>query len=141
MAPLENGSANRCMGSIGQDFISRDGVSFMVVTLTGRHFRDVVELTDTAKSVAALSESLNSDLTDEGERYRHRDALTTRHHRQRRIKRRSNPARRCHKDGTAVIVWILRPCSAVGSFGTTALHWRIPSRSSGPAEPHPPEVP
>jgi 2-methylfumaryl-CoA isomerase len=48
----------------------------MVVALTGRHFRDLTELTGTTKAVAALGEALGADLTDEGQRYRHRDALT-----------------------------------------------------------------
>ena len=38
---------NAIYGQYGQDFTSRDGVTFMVVTLTGRHFRDLVEVTGT----------------------------------------------------------------------------------------------
>lgn len=67
---------NSVYGTYGQNFTSSDGVSFMVVALTGRHFRDLTELTGTTKAVAALAEALGADLTDEGERYRHRDALT-----------------------------------------------------------------
>ena len=67
---------NSIFGQYGQQFSSADGVSFMVVALTGRHFRDLTELTGTAKAVAALGESLGADFTDEGDRYRHRDALT-----------------------------------------------------------------
>jgi 2-methylfumaryl-CoA isomerase len=67
---------NSVYGQYGQDFTSSDGVSFMVVALTGRHFRALTELTGTTKSVAALSETLGADFSDEGERYRHRDALT-----------------------------------------------------------------
>jgi 2-methylfumaryl-CoA isomerase len=48
----------------------------MIVALTGRHFRDLTELTGTTKAVAALADTLGADFTDEGERYRHRDALT-----------------------------------------------------------------
>ena len=48
----------------------------MIVALTGRHFRDLLEVTGTAKAVAALSESLGVDFADEGQRYLHRDALT-----------------------------------------------------------------
>jgi 2-methylfumaryl-CoA isomerase len=36
----------------------------------------LTELTGTAKAVAALGETLGADFTDEGDRYRHRDALT-----------------------------------------------------------------
>jgi 2-methylfumaryl-CoA isomerase len=67
---------NSVYGQYGQDFTSSDGVSFMVVALTGRHFRDLTEVTGTAKAVAALSDALGADFTDEGDRYRHRDALT-----------------------------------------------------------------
>ena len=67
---------NSVYGQYGQDFTSSDGVSFMVVALTGRHFRDLTEITGTTKAVAALAEALGADFTDEGDRYRHRDALS-----------------------------------------------------------------
>jgi 2-methylfumaryl-CoA isomerase len=67
---------NSVYGTYGQDFTSSDGVSFMVVALTGRHFRDLAELTGTTKAVAALAETLGADFADEGERFRHREALT-----------------------------------------------------------------
>ncbi|WP_102142905.1 CoA transferase [Mycobacterium hubeiense] len=78
---MVNGTArerigNSVYGTYGQNFTSSDGVSFMVVALTGRHFRDLTELTGTTKAVAALGDALGADFTDEGERYRHRDALT-----------------------------------------------------------------
>ena len=67
---------NAIFGQYGQQFSSTDGIAFMVVTLTGRHFRDLAELTGTARAVAALGDSLGADFTDEGDRYHHRDALT-----------------------------------------------------------------
>jgi 2-methylfumaryl-CoA isomerase len=67
---------NSVYGQYGQDFTSSDGASFMVVALTGRHFRDLTELTGTTKAVAALAETLGADFSDEGDRYRHREALT-----------------------------------------------------------------
>ncbi|PRC52742.1 2-methylfumaryl-CoA isomerase, partial [Mycobacterium sp. ITM-2017-0098] len=42
---------------------------------TGRHFRDLTTLTGTTEAVAALADSLGADFSDEGDRYRHRDAL------------------------------------------------------------------
>src|ERR1700712_1395426 len=48
----------------------------MIVALTGRRFRDLAEVTGTAKAVAALGDALGADFADEGQRYRHRDALT-----------------------------------------------------------------
>ncbi|UUO00690.1 CoA transferase [Mycolicibacterium novocastrense] len=78
---MVNGTArerigNSVYGQYGQDFVSSDGVSFMVVALTGRHFRDLTELTGTTKAVAALAETLGADLSDEGQRFVHRDALS-----------------------------------------------------------------
>lgn len=67
---------NAVYGTYGQDYTGRDGAAFMVVALTGRHFRDLTELTGTAEAVAALAESLGADFSDEGERYRHRGALS-----------------------------------------------------------------
>jgi 2-methylfumaryl-CoA isomerase len=67
---------NSIYGQYGQAFVSGDGASFMVVALTGRHFRDLTEVTGTTKAVAALGEALGADFADEGQRYRHRDALT-----------------------------------------------------------------
>jgi 2-methylfumaryl-CoA isomerase len=67
---------NAIYGQYGQDFTSGDGVRFMVVTLTGRHFRDLVEVSETGPAVSALAEALGADFNDEGERYRHRDVLT-----------------------------------------------------------------
>jgi 2-methylfumaryl-CoA isomerase len=69
-------TGNSVYGTYGQDFTSSDGVAFMLVALTGRHFRDLAELTGTTKAVAALAETLGADFTDEGERYRHREALS-----------------------------------------------------------------
>lgn len=67
---------NALYGQYGQDFTSRDGVSFMVVTLTRRHFRDLVEVTGTGTAVSALEEALGVDFGSEGDRYRYRVALS-----------------------------------------------------------------
>ena len=67
---------NSIFGQYGQQFVSSDGAAFMIVALTGRHFGDLTALTGTAKAVSALGESLGVDFADEGQRYRHRDALT-----------------------------------------------------------------
>ena len=67
---------NAIYGQYGQDFISRDGAAFMVVTLTKRHFHDLVDVSGTGAAVAALAESLGADFADEGERYRYRDVLS-----------------------------------------------------------------
>lgn len=67
---------NAIYGQYGQDFTSRDGVVFMVVALTRRHFRDLVEVTGTGAAVAALADALRVDFGDEGVRYRYRDVLS-----------------------------------------------------------------
>lgn len=67
---------NSIYGQYGQQFTSADGAAFMIVALTGRHFRDLAEVTGNAEAVAALARSLGADFADEGQRYRHRDALT-----------------------------------------------------------------
>lgn len=67
---------NAIYGQYGQDFISRDGARFMVVTLTRRHFRDLVDVTGTGAAVSALAEALGVDFASEGDRYRYRDVLS-----------------------------------------------------------------
>jgi 2-methylfumaryl-CoA isomerase len=79
--PMINGTqrerlGNAIYGQYGANFTSSDGVAFMLVALTGRHFRDLTELTGTAKAVAVLADALDVDFTDEGQRYRHRDVLS-----------------------------------------------------------------
>ena len=67
---------NAIYGQYGQDFTSRDGSAFMVVLLTGRHFRDLVKVTSTETAVSALAEALGVDFAVEGDRYRYRDVLS-----------------------------------------------------------------
>jgi 2-methylfumaryl-CoA isomerase len=67
---------NAIYGQYGQDFTSRDGAAFMVVTLTKRHFRDLIEVTGTSAAVSALAEALGVDFATEGDRYRYRDVLS-----------------------------------------------------------------
>ena len=67
---------NAIFGQYGQDFTSSDGVSFMVVTLTGRHFRDLVEVTGSEAAMSAVAEALKADFSSEGDRYRHRHVIS-----------------------------------------------------------------
>jgi 2-methylfumaryl-CoA isomerase len=67
---------NAIFGTYGSNFTSSDGAEFMVVALTSRHFRDLATVTGTRSAVDAIEQALGTDFTDEGERYRHRDALT-----------------------------------------------------------------
>lgn len=79
--PMVNGTqrprlGNAIYGQYGQDYTSSDGVTFMLVALTNRHFRDLAELTGTTKAVAAVAEALGADFNNEGQRYEHRAVLT-----------------------------------------------------------------
>ncbi|HZA08810.1 CoA transferase [Mycobacterium sp.] len=67
---------NAIYGQYGQDFTSRDGVGFMIVALTGRHFRDLVEVTGAGGPVSAVADALGADFSAEGDRYRYREVLT-----------------------------------------------------------------
>lgn len=67
---------NAVYGQYGHNFTSSDGVSFMVVTLTNRHFRDLAELTGMTNAVVAVADALGVDFAEEGPRYDHRDVLT-----------------------------------------------------------------
>ncbi|OJZ73483.1 mesaconyl-CoA isomerase [Mycobacterium paraffinicum] len=67
---------NAIYGQYGQDFASGDGARFMVVTLTRKHFRDLVHVTGTGAAVSALAEALDVDFDSEGDRYRYRDVLS-----------------------------------------------------------------
>jgi 2-methylfumaryl-CoA isomerase len=67
---------NSIFGQYGQDFVSQDGARFMIVLLTRRHLRDLVDVTGTGAAVTALAEALNVDFGSEGDRYRYRDVLS-----------------------------------------------------------------
>jgi 2-methylfumaryl-CoA isomerase len=67
---------NAIYGQYGQDFTSADRARFMIVALTGRHFRDLVDVTGTGAAVSALAEALGVDFGSEGDRYRYRDVLS-----------------------------------------------------------------
>ncbi len=66
---------NAIFGQYGRDFTSGDGVGFMVVALTARHFRDLCDVTGTTKAVVAVGDALDADFADEGQRYEHREVL------------------------------------------------------------------
>src|SRR3984957_11334591 len=67
---------NAIYGQYGQDFTSSDGVAFMIVTLTQRHFQDLVEVSGTGAAISALAAALRAGFTDAGGRYRYREVLS-----------------------------------------------------------------
>ncbi|MGQ0844081.1 MAG: CoA transferase [Sporichthyaceae bacterium] len=66
---------NHLFGGFAHDFATSDGRRVMVVTLTPRHFKDIVELTGTADAVAAIEAALKADFKTDGDRYTHRELL------------------------------------------------------------------
>ncbi len=67
---------NHLFGSFGCDFPTADGKRVMVVALTSRHWRSMVDLTGSRDVVSALEKALDVDFTREQMRYEHRDLLT-----------------------------------------------------------------
>ena len=69
-------SGNALYGAYGQDFVCADGGRLMVIGLTDRQWRGLVKVTGTGAQIAALAEASGADLEAEGERWRHRAAIT-----------------------------------------------------------------
>src|SRR5690606_17421234 len=65
---------NALFGDFGRDFATADG-RVMIVTLTPRHWRDLVEATGFGEVTAALERALGADFRDARDRYAYRDAL------------------------------------------------------------------
>jgi 2-methylfumaryl-CoA isomerase len=67
---------NSLFGAYAQDFVCQDGQRVMVVALTDRQWRNLKDATGTEAEMADLSQRLNADLDQEGERFIHRHAIT-----------------------------------------------------------------
>lgn len=70
------GDGNYLYGSFGCDVATSDDHRVMVVALTKRHWRHLLELTGIGDAVAALERSLGIDLGDEDNRCRYREVLS-----------------------------------------------------------------
>lgn len=66
---------NFLYGSFGCDFATADGERVMIVALTQRHWRQLVELTGVGEAIEALERSLGLDLAAEEARYEYREVL------------------------------------------------------------------
>ena len=66
---------NALFGAFGRDFLTQDGERVMVVGLTPRQWRSLVEATGLGAAVDALGARLGVDLSREGERFQAREAL------------------------------------------------------------------
>lgn len=69
------GTGNDVYGTYGTDVATADGGRFMIVALTSRHFRDLVELTGVGDAVAAVEKALDADFRREDDRFTHRAVL------------------------------------------------------------------
>ncbi|WP_439817767.1 CoA transferase [Zavarzinia sp. CC-PAN008] len=67
---------NSLYGAYAQDFLCRDGARVIVVALTNRQWDNLQAATFTKADFDALARRLDSDLNLEGERFRHRAAIT-----------------------------------------------------------------
>ncbi|MGP4025211.1 CoA transferase [Actinomadura sp. 3N407] len=65
---------NNLFGDFGRDFATADG-RVMVVTLTPRHWRDLVKATGLGEVIAALERALDADFRRAGDRYAYRETL------------------------------------------------------------------
>ncbi len=66
---------NFLYGGFGIDYQTNDDVRIMVVALTPRHWRSLIELTGVADAVDRLQESLGVDFAVDGDRFTHRRVL------------------------------------------------------------------
>ena len=66
---------NHLYGSFARDFTARDGGQVMVVALTPRHWRDLVQVSGLQAPVTALEDSLGTDFSTEEDRYTYREVL------------------------------------------------------------------
>ncbi len=69
-------SGNALYGAYGQDFICADGQRVMVIGLTDRQWRGLLNVTGMRDEMAALETRLGISLADEGARFTHRDDIT-----------------------------------------------------------------
>lgn len=66
---------NDIYGGFGRDFPTSDGRRVMVVGLTGRQWKNLVQVTGIEKEVAALAKRLGRDLNRQGERFEAREDI------------------------------------------------------------------
>ncbi|RYF53647.1 MAG: hypothetical protein EOO27_25660 [Comamonadaceae bacterium] len=67
---------NDLFGAYGRDFLCADGRRAMVVGLTARQWKTLVDATGSAADIDALARRLGVDLQREGERFKARDAIS-----------------------------------------------------------------
>lgn len=68
-------SGNDLYGAFGRDFPTADGERVMIVALTSKQWKALVEVCGIAQAVQDLEAQIGVSLRDEGARYIHRDAI------------------------------------------------------------------
>lgn len=68
-----NRLCNDLYGAFGRDFVTNNGHQFIVVAISSKQWKGMLEATGITEQVAALEVELNVDFADEGERFNHRD--------------------------------------------------------------------
>jgi 2-methylfumaryl-CoA isomerase len=66
---------NHLYGSFARDFKTKSGDRVMVVTLTARHYADLVRITGRADALGVLEQALGADFRRDGDRYAHREVI------------------------------------------------------------------
>ncbi|HEU0316181.1 MAG TPA: CoA transferase, partial [Solirubrobacteraceae bacterium] len=66
---------NFLYGAFGRDFLAKDDRRVMILALTLRQWRSLVEATDLQEAAAAIEKMLSVDLTQEGGRFAARDLI------------------------------------------------------------------
>jgi 2-methylfumaryl-CoA isomerase len=69
-------AGNALYGAYGQDFVCADGRRVIVIGLTHRQWTGLVKATGLEKAIKGLEAKLGLSLDDEGNRWRHRRAIT-----------------------------------------------------------------
>ncbi len=69
-------SGNSLYGAYGQDFICANGRRIMVIGLTSRQWRKLIDVTGTKAAMDALSKAHGQSLEDEGARWKMRQHIT-----------------------------------------------------------------
>jgi 2-methylfumaryl-CoA isomerase len=68
-------AGNYLYGAFGRDFVSKDGVRVMIVGLTPRQWKGIVESMGIAGQMSSLETELGFSLSREGERFKARDKI------------------------------------------------------------------
>ncbi|MGB6453703.1 MAG: CoA transferase [Streptosporangiaceae bacterium] len=66
---------NHLYGGFARDFATAGGERIMLVALTGRHFRDLAEVTGLSSTFAELERLLGADFSTDSDRYAHRQVI------------------------------------------------------------------